>query len=973
MKVSAPGQFDMPSFRGPDGIVYVWDPTSGTMVPKPDHEVRPDIGHATGGDNDLFDPFTHTEQSGVPELEGHMSSEWAPPGKVNCPNCQTTTEDHICPTCGKDLTPEWNHSDDKNSEFQDVHVPYDWRNEFISDPERTPKTNWDKTDNSFPSMNLSHTAPVSSVKPYRFSSFAEELAWHEANDKNLEDCPECGDVMHDQDGEKVCHGCGHKQKIITAGAAAALAPEALGLMGGEAGGGLAGGLMGGGGMGSVPGLAGVGELMNKALGGGQNDPNAAAGSAPSVPPGVISHKEAGLLGDIVEGIVNAFKQIPNAATDPTNPLSYADDAAAALVPHMPQGAQQAYAKADDTFGEDEVGLAAKNDGTNSDPEEASNSGTEGKKEHGDGPEQLKDTDGIGGPTSPDEAGQLDLEGGADLGDPHLQDKAMKAFHMNKPLVIEFAESPESGSQNPILLALDQILEEAFPGYRGGTGDGTSEHPQEGNNEAPSEDESGEKPDEGDSKDDDKEKKESSTKTGSSSNSLWHFADAEEGTWRAGEDESGEDEELEHEVEHEEKEAEKESEHEEHEEEHEKKEGHVKTADAGSSAIRQGLIQPTQWGSNSYPGDSFAAGAPGVAGAPQPCAQCGNMHQPGTPCPVDSQQNVPQPLSNGAPISPQQQPNVVTTKWRMLSSYEVVAYGGADAVATGAPPCPACGGQGTPIGLVNGQMQYRCMNCGNNYSLGGTQGSGEIQNPAAAGPAQLSGPTPSLVHGSLSSVDDEFGFFAPITADDHAKHNHGGDWMDVQGAPLQAGHDYDLLAQDYAIPDKITVNAVYPDKISYTMHPSSTDASSLPYHAELTKQEFQTMSYQFVPSEHADNIEPNDMGEHPVRPGQDSGAQVDDLSTPSTVVSRTKYDPDGTYTGSFRGDPVADRSWVMESGSSDVMVDPTLMAKFAGKDFSGQEQRAFIDEEGTARNLGDLQLEGTHYLDTDVDDSFAFGW
>lgn len=208
----------MPSFRDGNGMVWKWDPTSGTMVPATDHDQRPDIGHASGGDNDLFDPFTHTEQSSSPTTEGYMASvhvatpdrpgqdeltpdltseeleelyaeehdrrseedrraeprdtpdrrktsnEWAPPGKVKCPNCENVTSNPSCPVCAKDLTPEWNQTAEKNGEFFGIHPPFDPRNEFISDPERVPKRNQLKTDDSFPSMNLSHFTPLSSVK-----------------------------------------------------------------------------------------------------------------------------------------------------------------------------------------------------------------------------------------------------------------------------------------------------------------------------------------------------------------------------------------------------------------------------------------------------------------------------------------------------------------------------------------------------------------------------------------------------------------------------------------------------------------------------------------------------------------------------------------------------------------------------------------------------------------------------------------
>jgi len=68
-----------------------------------------------------------------------------------------------------------------------------------------------------------------------------------------------------------------------------------------------------------------------------------------------------------------------------------------------------------------------------------------------------------------------------------------------------------------------------------------------------------------------------------------------------------------------------------------------------------------------------------------------------------------------------------------------------------------------------------------------------------------------------------------------------------------------------------------------------------------------------------------------------------------------------------------REWLMETGPGEgVDVDPVLMAKLAGKDFSPREQREFITEEGEARNLDKLDLDGTHYV-TDDEVELAFNW
>jgi hypothetical protein len=142
------------------------------------------------------------------------------------------------------------------------------------------------------------------------------------------------------------------------------------------------------------------------------------------------------------------------------------------------------------FGEEEDGLATKNRGENSDPEKTISPGT---KEQGDGLEQLKDVGG--GPKDHDSQSP---EGGMHS---DLQEKAIKSFELNKPLVLEFFHSDEDGSTNPILQALDQMLEQAFPGYRA---QGEEHHDHEVS-ESPEERDSEEESSEKDERDDKKMK------------------------------------------------------------------------------------------------------------------------------------------------------------------------------------------------------------------------------------------------------------------------------------------------------------------------------------------------------------------------------------------------------------------------------------------------------------------------------------
>src|SRR5512146_688479 len=156
--------FQMPRFKDPDGTTYIWDSASKSYVKAPLTDKRPDQSHATGGDNDLFDPFQHTEMDSVPELEGYMARTAQiddPPftaaHEVKCPNCGETTAEHTCPNCQKDLTPEWNvHGQD--NEFFDTHHDFNDASEFWTWPQNVPHKNELNYDDSFPSMSLSKTA-----------------------------------------------------------------------------------------------------------------------------------------------------------------------------------------------------------------------------------------------------------------------------------------------------------------------------------------------------------------------------------------------------------------------------------------------------------------------------------------------------------------------------------------------------------------------------------------------------------------------------------------------------------------------------------------------------------------------------------------------------------------------------------------------------------------------------------------------
>jgi len=209
---------------------------------------------------------------------------------------------------------------------------------------------------------------------------------------------------------------------------------------------------------------------------------------------------------------------------------------------------------------------------------------------------------------------------------------------------------------------------------------------------------------------------------------------------------------------------------------------------------------------------------------------------------------------------------------------------------------------------------------------------------------------------------------------HPDRSDEAQWVDDQGAQIEEGQEYEMKTGNHAIPDRVKIERVLPDKITYTV-----DSGDVTYRHELTKQQVDTDGTVFTSAAPADQVVDSADGfqdqEDPIRPGQDGAPQVHDLSTPSTVhstVSDSEHEVVSldTFTGAFAGDAAEDRTWLLEGTSTGgVEVDPALMAKLAGKDYDPREQRAFIDESGEARNLDRLDLEGTHYITDDTDEHF----
>jgi hypothetical protein len=424
--------------------------------------------------------------------------------------------------------------------------------------------------------------------------------------------------------------------------------------------------------------------------------------------------------------------------------------------------------------------------------------------------------------------------------------------MNMPLVIEFANSDEAGSENPLLRALDELLEQAFPGYKDGTdpagGTPIEEHP-----DAQHEDSE-------DSDDSDSDESKDEPKTKESNYSVWH--DGFE-------------------------------------------------------------VEAAAWGD---PTMAPPGGMPATGQIPQynSCPVCGQVHMPGA-CP---QQQAQEGLAQPQGVQPVAPGGAVTQKVvTKASKWSVV---------------------GAPVAEHTEHHEHH------------------------------------REHGDQHRHEDQPAGDPSDPRGGEQEHQ----WLDDSGMPLTEGADYELHSPNYEIPDRITVTNILPEKLIFTIHSGDVD-----YQDQITKQDVANEGYTFGPvvdgaqNDSEDGFPPTQgPQEAPVRPGADSGAQVTDLSTPATVVSSLE-----NYEGSYQGDDPDERAHILEGASGGgVEVDPYMlaqvmgaemasaagsrkpMARQAGKDYSPREQREFIDEAGTARNLDQLNLAGTHYIEDDAVD-IAFNW
>lgn len=171
--------------------------------------------------------------------------------------------------------------------------------------------------------------------------------------------------------------------------------------------------------------------------------------------------------------------------------------------------------------------------------------------------------------------------------------------------------------------------------------------------------------------------------------------------------------------------------------------------------------------------------------------------------------------------------------------------------------------------------------------------------------------------------------------------------DIDGDPLEVGSVYQVFSDQDDKPDIVEVVEYSPERVSLKRIDSSfpTEGDE-PY--DVTVEEFNVRGMKF---DQRESIHPNEIEE-------------DDSYDPLAGTPETNDDA-----GPGHNDI---------PGQRDLSNRPMASAQkhIAGRHYYPNQQKEFINEDGKARNLDKLVLEGTHYVENEttanIDDDFLFG-
>lgn len=232
----------------------------------------------------------------------------------------------------------------------------------------------------------------------------------------------------------------------------------------------------------------------------------------------------------------------------------------------------------------------------------------------------------------------------------------------------------------------------------------------------------------------------------------------------------------------------------------------------------------------------------------------DIGQPGPPPPVPpGGQEGAMPMPGMSPSGPQSGPSMMAA----VKKYATSVDGFCEA-------CPNCGSHST------GYLDYEggkagCKTCGHTFDAP------KMVEHSAAGEDLHAAP----MEPELSQVQPE-----------EQEESGPLGWVDESGSPLKVGQTYEMYSNNYDIPDRITINAVKPDVIEFTL----VGEYGLSHQTELTHEEASVEGTTFVPTEGEELDQAPEEAGQGAQPVPGPGDQTD-LSTPHELMTARTADFD----------------------------------------------------------------------------------
>jgi hypothetical protein len=291
-----------------------------------------------------------------------------------------------------------------------------------------------------------------------------------------------------------------------------------------------------------------------------------------------------------------------------------------------------------------------------------------------------------------------------------------------------------------------------------------------------------------------------------------------------------------------------------------------------------------------------------------------------------------PAPEAAPMAPQVPPPMPQPGQQpMMPPPQTVQASYKDAADSIAPICPNCGSHTT--GVASNKGDCRCHACGNSWNV-----------------APL--------------YKDDIKSMASLKMSKHA-------WQTKTGEPLEEGAKYEMYLGGLSVPEIITVDKITPENIVYSVEGPIRNRNI------ISSKDPSLNHISFVP---LGNSLPNTAPDQPDRAlhtdaestmgtpftgwPEETGMSIQS-STPSGLPTMDAFCMECDQPFKLAYDP-------QKEVHNPICASCRTMTKEAGKDYSLREQRALINEKGTARNLDALDLSQTHYIDDrDLEDELLF--